>query len=353
MAPDSKLYRHRLGVPKKPFWRGLAKVALLFCFAFCLPSNGVSARMEPERGLWQVFRAGFSPNEWVNHSSFYSFPSFTFSPNSSKKPPVVQKWSNRIQIPIPNHSAIQRYVRYYEGEGRLTFVTSFERSLPYLPIMTEILNSHGVPGELIAVAMIESRFRPRASYRGAIGFWQFMAPTARSLGLRVDQWVDERNDPIKSTDAAARYLKQLHEQFGSWPLALAAYNAGGATVSNALRRENATTFWEIGKQGVLPGITRRYVPKVLATASILGKLEEHGFENPQNFPEYDTEPVAVRGPLRLDQVARWVDMPLSDLRDLNPTLRRDRLPPDCRVDLHLPSGTRKKFELAYSRFTRK
>ncbi len=356
MAPDSELYRHQLGELKKPIWRGFMKASLTVCLALSLLSSNANARTEPMKDPWQVSRAGFSPNEWPSRPPFEGVFSFAPSPNSTnipKFPPVVQRWSNRIQIPIPNHPAIQRYVRFYQGEGRMTFSASFERSWPYLPIMTEILNSHGVPGELVAVAMIESSFKPKASHRGAVGFWQFMAPTAKSMGLRVDQWVDERNDPIKSTHAAARYLKALHEQFGSWPLALAAYNAGDATVSNALKRKNAETFWEIAKQGTLPGITCRYVPKVLATASILRSLEDYGFEYPKSFPVYDVEPVAVGTPLRLDQVARWIEMPLKDLRDLNPALRLDRLPPDCGVDLHLPSGVRDKFELAYAKFTRK
>lgn len=353
MAPDSELYGHRLRESNSDFWRGLKRATLPVCLAFTLLSSNAGARTEPTKDTRQFVHGGGSLHEPASPFAFDSLLSLAPSPNSQNIPSVVQAWSNRIQIPIPNHPAIQRYVRFYQGEGRLTFVTSLQRSLPYLPIMTEILDSHGVPGELIAVAMIESRFKPRASYKGAVGFWQFMAPTARSMGLRVDRWVDERNDPIKATHAAARYLKSLHEQFGSWPLALAAYNAGDATVSGALKRKNATTFWEIDKRGILPGITCRYVPKVLATARILRNLEDHGFEHPKAFPVYDIEPVEVGTPLRLDQVAKWIGVPLKDLRDLNPALRLDRLPPDGGVDLHLPSGTRAKFDLAFARFGRK
>ncbi len=352
MAPDSELYKHQLGETNSMAFKGPMKTILFLMLALSLLSTNASARTEPKKDLWQVFPAGHSHKWRAAPLSLVGVLSFAPAPDSSRLSPPVPRWSNRIQITIPNDPAVQRYVRFYKEEGRMTFVRSFERSWPYLPIMTEILNSHGVPGELIAVAMIESSFKPGASYRGAVGFWQFMAPTARYMGLRVDQWVDERNDPIKSTDAAARYLKMLYEQFGSWPLALAAYNAGEGTVSSALKSRNAETFWEIGQQGVLPKITRHYVPKVLATASILRDLERHGFERPESFPVYDVVPVAVETPLRLDQVAQWVEMPLKDLKDLNPALRLDRLPPDCGVDLHLPSDVRGKFEVAYARFVR-
>ncbi len=352
MAPDSGFCKHQLGKPKSAVRNGLVKIVLFLPLTLIFLSTSVEARTKPKKDLWQVFPAGHSHKGRSIPQQLEGALSFAPSPDASRLSPPGPTWSNKIHLSIPDHSAIQRYIRFYREEGRKTFARSFERSWPYLPLMTEILNSHGVPGELIAVAMIESSFKPGASYRGAVGFWQFMAPTARYMGLRVDQWVDERNDPIKSTDAAARYLKLLHEQFGSWPLALAAYNAGRGTVSNALKSRNAKTFWQIGKGGALPKITRQYVPKVLATASILRDLERHGFERPERFPVYDVVPVAVETPLRLDQGARWLEMPLKELKALNPALRLDRLPPDCGVELHLPSSVRGRFELAYNRFVR-
>jgi len=218
--------------------------------------------------------------------------------------------------------------------------------------MSEILEANGVPADMISVALIESCFKGHASCGGAGGYWQLLAATARSMGLRVDRWVDERQDPIKSTQAAAKYLRSFYDLYESWPLALAAYNAGEIPVTNAIRRSRTSDFWELFRRGVLPGHTRAYVPKVLAAIQIMRDLEAHGFEYPKHSHVYDFESVSVTDPLRLEQVAEWIKVPMSTLQDLNPSLRLNRLPPDCGVSLNLPSGARDSFDLAYEQYLR-
>jgi membrane-bound lytic murein transglycosylase D len=205
---------------------------------------------------------------------------------------------------------------------------------------------------MVSVVFVESCFRRYASYGGAVGYWQLLAATARSMGLRIDRWVDERHDPVKSTQAAAKYLRSLYDQFESWPLALAAYNAGDTPVASAMRRTRTSDFWELSRRRTLPGITRAYVPKVLAAIQIMRDLEAHGFKYPQFSRGYDFESISIKSPLRLEQVAKWIKVPVSDLQVLNPSLRLDRLPPDCGVNLNLPSGARGKFDLAYESYLR-
>ncbi|NLI81895.1 MAG: lytic transglycosylase domain-containing protein [Deltaproteobacteria bacterium] len=250
---------------------------------------------------------------------------------------------------IPKEPAIQRYIRHLEDEGRPTVLKALERSRPYLPVMTELLDSHGVPAELIAIVLVESCFDREASHKGAGGYWQLLAATARRFGLRVDRWVDERRDPVKSTEAAAKYLRLFYDKYQSWELALAAYNVGDGKLDKAVERCRTSDFWELARRRALPERTRAYVPKVLAAAKIMMDLEAHGFEFLHGTPVYDFEPVRVQSPLKLAEIARWINVPLNTLQDLNPSLRLGVLPPDCDVNLNLPSGARDNFDLAYNR----
>ena len=175
-------------------------------------------------------------------------------------------WRNGIEIPI-NEPLIQKYIRFYRGEGRTTFSEAMEKAKKCLPRMTEILESQGVPAEMVSIVFVESRFEKSASYRGAGGYWQMMAATARNMGLRVDRSVDERRDPIKSTKAAAKYLKTLYEQYDSWLLALAAYNAGSRPI-NCVARKCCVKDGELyGRR--LPAHSAVYVSKVLAAMNIM------------------------------------------------------------------------------------
>ena len=350
MAPDSRFWRHQLGDARTSLQRNLLKASLMVFLMIGFSTGTIQARTEP---------IGGSMEEWVNPFSDYGQPlpgdserlTSLFPPGFIHTPPAG-RWSNRIQIHIPNQPAIDQYIRFYKGQGRPTFEEAVARSRWYVPTMTEILESYGVPADMVSVVLVESCFRRHAAHGGAVGYWQLLATTARSMGLRVDRWVDERKDPIKSTQAAAKYLRSFYNQFESWPLALAAYNAGEAPVTGAIRRSRTSDFWELSKRRTLPGITRVYVPKVLAAIQIMRDLEAHGFEHLRPYPVSDFESISICSPLRLEQVAKWLEVPVSHLQDLNPSLRLDRLPPDCGVELNLPSGARDKFVLAYEQYLR-
>ena len=352
MAPDSRLWRAQLGEAVNRFRRNLPKALFLTCLFLVFTTVTIEAKTETGRDSSSDYTAQVNiddqpaPGETMMLASLsHTQGTFDFSP--------AGRWSNRIQIPIKDEPLIQKYVRFYEGEGRRTFMESLERSRFYAPLMSEILESHGVPAEMISVVLVESSFRQHASNRGADGFWQLLAPTARAMGLRVDRWVDERRDPIKSTRAAARYLRSFYEQYNSWTLALAAYNAGASPVSCAVKRSRANDFWEISRCSTLPYRTRQYVPKVLAAMQILQNLKAHGFERPSHFPTFDYESVWVRTSVKLEDVAQWINVPLAELQELNPSLRLDRIPPDSGFALRLPSGGRDKFDVAYQDYIRK
>jgi membrane-bound lytic murein transglycosylase D len=351
MAPDSRFWRHQLGDARRSLQHNLLKTSLMVFLMMSMSTVEIQARTDC---VWGSGDAKPIPLfEYVQPFPGESIPGTSlFPPNMIPLNPPAGRWSNRIQIHIPNQPAIQQYIRFFTGQGRPTFEDALARSRPYVPVMTEILVSQGVPADMVSVVLIESCFRRHASYGGAVGYWQLLAATARSVGLRVDRWVDDRRDPIKSTEAAAKYLRSFYDQFHSWPLALAAYNAGEIPVAGAMRRGRTSDFWELSRRGTLPGHTRAYVPKVLAAIQIMRDLEAHGFEYPRHYPVYDFESISIMSPLRLQQVAEWLRVPVSYLQDLNPSLRLDRLPPDCGVNLNLPSGARDKFDLAYKQYLR-
>ena len=352
MAPDSRYYGHQLGGVSTKLRRRLLAATLALYLVLTVFNTLIEARTEPVNDPWSEISLDFTAYEKPPLHGSFTLASLSPSSTFLSTSPTGQ-WKSWTRISIPDHPAIQKYVRYYENQGRRTFEEALERSWYYVPVMSEILESHGVPAELVYVVMVESCFKRHASYKGAGGYWQLLASTARSQGLRVDRWVDERKDPVKSTQAAAKYLRANYDQLGSWALALAAYNAGAGPVLSARKRGRTGDFSELANSRQLPGLTRVYVYKVLAAVKIVRDLEKHGFERPGYFSVYDFEPIWVRSPLRLEQVANWIDVPVSEMQELNPSLRQDRLPPGSGFTLHLPPGARDKFDVAYANYLKK
>ena len=343
MAPDSSLLGHQLGGSVQGLRRFLFTACALAFLSMLLFTFQAHAKTEGTEFPGAL--AALSPSQDSIKKEVQVSPVSLPIPTDALMgtPPVL--WRNRIQIPI-KEPLIQKYIRFYQGEGRKTFSDAMEKAKTCVPQMTEILESYGVPAELVAVVFVESRFEKHASYRGAGGYWQMLAPTARALGLRVDRWVDERRDPIKSTKAAAKYFKQLHERYDSWLLALAAYNSGGGPISCAVKSRRVKEGELYGRR-FMPARSMVYVSKVLAAMHVMREPEEYGFESPKYCKSKDFDPVLVKSPLKLAEIADWIDVPVSQLQDLNPSLRQDTMPPDSGFALRLPSGTREKFHLAY------
>ncbi|MCX8071000.1 MAG: transglycosylase SLT domain-containing protein [Candidatus Binatia bacterium] len=249
-----------------------------------------------------------------------------------------------------DHPRVSDFVSKYQTDLRGFYGRALERSGRYLPRIESILRKEGLPTELAYLPLVESGFRPHAvSPAKAVGLWQFIPDTGRRYGLRIDGFVDERRDPIKSTRAAARYLKDLYGMFGDWHLSLAAYNTGEGRISRLLSTSDASDFWELSERGYLFRETEDYVPGFLAALQIASQPEAYGFDRPQPQPlEYDLVHIAHVMPLAT--VARWTDHPLSTLQELNPALIRGIVPPGG-YTIRVPEGTRPLVQQAYARLT--
>ena len=229
--------------------------------------------------------------------------------------------------------------RFQTGYRRAVVEGWLARSGRYLPMILDIFREKGLPEDLVFTVMIESGFDPVAvSHAGAKGLWQFMAPTARLYGLRVDGWLDERLDPEKSTVAAANYLRDLYAQFGSWDLAQAAYNTGDGKVQQAIDRTGSRDFWKLHKSPLLPDETKNFVPAIHAATLIGRQPERYGFsvvpEDPLRY-----EQVTVPRGSRLARLAALSGVPPQELESLNPELRQKQTAPDGPYELKVPLGT--------------
>jgi membrane-bound lytic murein transglycosylase D len=206
-------------------------------------------------------------------------------------------------------------------------------------MILEVFRQKGLPEELVFTAMIESGFDPVAVSRaGAKGLWQFMAPTARQYGLRVDRWLDERLDPEKSTVAAANYLKDLYTTFGSWDLTQAAYNAGEMKVIRAIKGTGTRDFWSLTNTRLLRDETKNYVPAIHAVTIISQEPEQYGFAVTPDEP-LSYERITVPKGTSLKHVATLSGISFDELVRLNSELRMKQTPPDSPYHLKVPLGS--------------
>jgi len=223
------------------------------------------------------------------------------------------------------------------------------RSGRYRGMISVTLKEVGVPQDLIYLAQAESGFQPLALSRaGARGMWQFMAGRASMYGLERNWWVDERQDPTKSTRAAAEHLKDLYNEFGDWYLAMAAYNSGPGTIQHAVERTGYADFWELYRRGVLPQETRNYVPIILAVTIMAKNPSQYGLEQVRLDPAPEVDKVTIDYPVDLRLVAECVDTSVNYLQELNPSLLRLSTPKDEPFTLRLPAGTAEKYQTAIS-----
>ena len=226
-----------------------------------------------------------------------------------------------FDVPIVVNEAVLDAVAYYQFRTPKAFAAALQRSGRYLTLMRSLLRESGLPEDLVYLAMIESAFKSQAHSRAAAkGYWQFISGTGRRYGLKTTRDLDERSDPVKSTRAAAAYLRDLYEIFGDWYLALAAYNAGEGRVLRGLQRTGARDYWELRDAGALHRETRDYVPFFIASALISKDPARFGFDVVPDPPlEFDV--VSVPRPVELARVAREVGVSVETLRSLNGELR--------------------------------
>ncbi len=250
----------------------------------------------------------------------------------AKKGDFANYQKNMTHIfPMIINKEIIHYIHYYQTTGRDFFKYALSRSERYIPMIKKIFKKIGLPNDLAYLAMIESGFSPTAySYAGASGMWQFIPSTGRIFGLTINWWVDERRNPVESTYAAAEYLKDLFNKFGSWYLAAAAYNGGELTIERALSVDPGGNFWSISQNRpyLLPGQTRRYVPKIIAAAIIAKDPANFGFHNINYQKPIKFKQVKVPYSVSLYDLAKCIGVSEYELQQMNPELLRNVTPPD-------------------------
>lgn len=232
-------------------------------------------------------------------------------------------------IDMPYNSIVRNYIERYTRRGRDQVAALLGLSLYYMPIFEQALEAEGLPLELKYLPVIESALDPNAtSKHGAAGLWQFMVGTGKGLGLEVNSMVDERRDPYKSSEKAAKYLKDLYNSYGDWSLAIAAYNCGPGAVNKALRRAGGTPdtqdYWSI--YYYLSPETRGYVPMFIAANYVMNYYDKHniGPVLPTKPLVMDTVHVSER--IHFNQISNVLDIPVEELRVLNPQFRADIIP---------------------------
>jgi len=243
-------------------------------------------------------------------------------------------------IEIPLNERVLEYVELFTGRLKGYLEDGLSRGARFLPMIQDVFRAEGLPLDLAYVPLVESAFKPNAVSRAnAKGMWQFMSGTAVENGLKHDWYIDERADPEKATRAAAKYLKTLYGMFGDWHLALASYNGGPGRVQTAMKRSRKDDFWELSASSrYLPRETRDYVPLILAAVIVARNPAQYGLNiQPLDAPSIETITMPKATDLR--RVAEWIDIPVRDLQDLNPELRRWTTP--VRMDdyeLKVPPG---------------
>jgi membrane-bound lytic murein transglycosylase D len=255
-------------------------------------------------------------------------------------------------IPLTLNKKVEYFVNFFQSRGRSVFARWLSRSERYIPMMKQVLKKEGLPEDLVYLAMIESGFSPHAySVASAVGPWQFMSGTGKRYALRIDQWIDERRDPLKSTVAAAMYLKELYGIFNQdWYLAAAGYNAGENKILRAIDMYASRDFWQLSKGSYLKRETKDYVPQLLAAAIIAKEPARYGFADVAYLPPIEFDTVVIPSRTDLELVARICEISYQTIRELNPELRRWCTPPDYPdYELKIPLGKKALFVAEYAK----
>lgn len=246
-----------------------------------------------------------------------SYPKEVYIERLSRLPNVME---------MPYNDIVQKFIDRYTSRLRHSVSYMLGASNFYTPIFEEALEAYGLPLELKYLPVIESALNPQAtSHAGAAGLWQFMVATGKQYGLEINSLIDERRDPIKSSYAAAQYLKDLYKIFGDWNLVIAAYNCGPGNVNKAIKRtEGKADYWEIYYN--LPKETRGYVPAFIAANYVMTYYCDHNICPMQTDLSMTTDTIHVNRQLHFKQIAEVCDIPMDEIRDLNPQYRRDIIP---------------------------
>lgn len=271
--------------------------------------------------LWYLQRSTSRNNEGCD----YNMDSVHFTTNVSDKELIDRLADMNSFITLPFNETVKNYILLYSEKMPTKMSQMLGLAQYYFPIFEETFHRYGLPEELKYMAVIESALNPVAVSRaGAKGMWQFMYTTGKSYGLTINSYVDERLDPVKSADAAARYLRDSYGVFGDWNLAISSYNCGAGNVSKAIRRSGSRNFWDI--YDFLPRETRGYVPAFVGAMYAFRYYKEHGLEPATiGMPEH-VDTFHISNMLHFQQINEIVCVPVQTLRDLNPQYIHDIIP---------------------------
>ena len=342
------------------------------------PARAISPSLSADR-LESVYSASprtGSPNDLDREEALLDLPVYDLPPvirpsQEEIRKKVILEWKELQKglipesdissdgsndIPLVINEQVEYFLDYFQTKIRKRFSLWLSRSGRYIPMIKKVLNEHGLPEDLIYLAMIESGFSNKAYSRAqAAGMWQFIRETGQRYGLRVNSWVDERKDPVKSTQAAARHLSDLFKRFGSWYLAAAGYNAGEGKITRALAMYDAQTYWDITAEhrNYIRDETKQYVPKMIAAALIAKEPEKYGFHDLAYQSPLAYEEVTLPGAVELKDVASASGVDLSQLVDLNPELKRWITPPgESEYRLRIPPGSKERLMENYAQLTK-
>ncbi len=231
-------------------------------------------------------------------------------------------------VPLNVNPQVEQWIKYFTGRGRSYMHTYLERSARYIPLMKATFRERGMPDELAYISMIESGFSPTAfSHASAVGYWQFIRETGKRYNLRIDQFVDERRDPILSTQSAATYLDSLYSIFGDWHLALCAYNAGERRILRAVMKYRTRDFWDLSKiRKALPKETDNYIPKYIAAVLIAKDPARYGFVDINFQPAFSFDSVVIDKPVSIELLSKELNVDFTEMKRMNPRYKSDYVP---------------------------
>lgn len=274
-------------------------------------------REEKKQNIKDLFQEDYKKNEETIKKE-------NILENKTKKIPAEYIFSNN-ELSIPQNDLVRFFIEYYTTVGREYLVRSFKRMEFYYPMVSKYIKEIGLPKDIAALAIIESGYLPRAiSQKGALGIWQLMPLTAKIYGLKINDYIDERSDFEKSTQAALLFLKSLSETFNkNWDLIIASYNGGGGYINEQIRKQKDTNFWTLCKTSGFKNETLEFVPRFYAVLTILKNPQKYGFETPQLSEEIPWDKIIMPENLSFDYISKYTGIPVETLEELNPHLKQN------------------------------
>ncbi len=296
---------------------------LMLCLTVCFAASSAWAALPPKAAMETPANA-LTQKTATETSAYEKQPTLSLKERLQarlKKAPASGSASLIFDLPVTYNKRVSFWISYFQDKGKNWFRDWLERSTKYMPFIQKELKNAGLPQDLAFMVMIESGFLPNAvSHAEAVGPWQFIATTGQHYGLRQAWWIDERRDLKKSTMAAIKYLKDLHEEFGSWYLVAASYNMGEGGLRRQINKYGTKDFWALARQGALPQETTDYVPKILAAMMIAKSPSLYGFRDLSQFDSLDFDLVTAPGGTDLANLADKLGITAKALKDLNAEL---------------------------------